>query len=73
MTTIIRMLHDPSSQMMGLLLNALREGEPCLVDVSQMRGTQGYVLLASFFGKSFREIRRNSPELSPQGSLQLPD
>jgi len=44
MTTIVRMLHDPSSQMMGLLLSALRAGKLCVVDVSQMRGTHGYVL-----------------------------
>jgi hypothetical protein len=44
MTHIVRMLHDPSSQMTDMLLKALREGKICVVDVSQMRGTPAFVL-----------------------------
>src|SRR5579871_531615 len=69
MTTIVRMLHDPSSQMMGLLLNALRAGKLCVVDVSQMRGTQGYVLsgiiLRQIFSKNQEEFTKAEPETIP--------
>jgi Helicase HerA, central domain len=69
MTTIVRMLHDPSSQMMGLLLNALREGKLCVVDVSQMRGTHGYVLsgiiLRQIFSRNQEEFTKAEPETIP--------
>jgi uncharacterized protein len=69
MTTIVRMLHDPSSQMMGLLLNALRAGKLCVVDVSQMRGTQGYVLsgiiLRQIFSRNQDEFTRAEPATIP--------
>lgn len=44
MTTIVRMLHDRSSQFMDLLFRALRAGKLCVVDVSQMRSGQALVL-----------------------------
>jgi hypothetical protein len=69
MTTIVRMLHDPSSQMMGLLLNALRAGKLCVVDVSQMRGTHGYVLsgiiLRQIFSRNQEEFTKAEPETIP--------
>ena len=69
MATIVRMLHDPSSQMMGLLLNALRAGKLCVVDVSQMRGTQGYVLsgiiLRQIFSKNQEEFTKAESETIP--------
>jgi hypothetical protein len=69
MTTIVRMLHDPSSQMMGLLLSALRAGKLCVVDVSQMRGTHGYVLsgiiLRQIFSKNQEEFTKAKPETIP--------
>lgn len=69
MTTIVRMLHDPSSQMMGLLLNALKAGKLCVVDVSQMRGTQGFVLsgiiLRQIFSKNQDEFTKAVPETIP--------
>jgi hypothetical protein len=69
MTTIVRMLHDPSSQMMGLLLKALKAGKLCIVDVSQMRGTQGYVLsgiiLRQIFSKNQDEFTKAEPETIP--------
>jgi len=40
MTNVVGMLHDRSSQFMGLLMKALEAGKICVVDVSQMRGTQ---------------------------------
>ena len=44
MTSIVRMLHDRSSQFMDLLFRALREGKLCVVDVSQMRSGQAMIL-----------------------------
>jgi uncharacterized protein len=54
---------------MGLLLNALRAGKLCVVDVSQMRGTQGYVLsgiiLRQIFSKNQDEFTKAEPETIP--------
>jgi hypothetical protein len=44
MTTIVRLLHDPSSQMMDMLFDSLRNGKLCVVDISQMRGQSGLIL-----------------------------
>jgi uncharacterized protein len=44
MTTIVRMLHNPSSQMLDMLLECLKQGKLCVVDVSQMRGAPSLVL-----------------------------
>ncbi len=44
MANIVRLLHDPGSQLMNLLLEALAEGKLCVVDVSQMRGPQARML-----------------------------
>jgi hypothetical protein len=44
MTTIVRTLHDRSSQLMDLLLAALSEGKLCVVDVSQLRGGPALIL-----------------------------
>jgi len=69
MTEIIRMLHDPSSQMMDMLLAALREGKLCVVDVSQMRGTAALVLsglvLARIFDHNQQEFTKAAPETIP--------
>jgi uncharacterized protein len=69
MTTIVRMLHDPSSQMMGLLLHALEAGKLCVVDVSQMRGTQGFVLagiiLRQIFSRNQEEFTKAEPRTIP--------
>ena len=36
MTAIVRMLHDKSSQLMDLLLDALSQGKLCVIDVSDL-------------------------------------
>jgi hypothetical protein len=38
MTSIVKMLHDRSSQLMDMLIHALSQGKLCVIDVSQMRG-----------------------------------
>jgi uncharacterized protein len=53
MTQVVRMLHDPSSQLMDLLLFALKQGKICVVDVSQLRGTPALVLSGLILQKVF--------------------
>lgn len=69
MTAIVRMLHDPSSHMMDMLLAALREGKICVVDVSQMRGTPALVLsgliLRRIFDHNQEEFTKAQPETLP--------
>lgn len=68
-TTVVRMLHDPSSQMMDMLLAALREGRICVIDVSQMRGTPALVLsgliLRRIFDHNQEEFTKAQPETIP--------
>jgi hypothetical protein len=69
MTAIVRMLHDPSSQMMDILLAALREGKLCIIDVSQMRGTPALVLsgliLRRIFDHNQEEFTKAQPQTIP--------
>lgn len=69
MTTIVRMLHDPSSQLMDLLLFALKEGKICVVDVSQLRGTPALVLsgliLQKIFDHNQLEFTASAPATIP--------
>jgi uncharacterized protein len=69
MTTIVRMLHDPASQMMDMLLAALRDGKLCVIDVSQMRGTPALVLsgliLRRIFDHNQGEFTKAQPQTIP--------
>jgi hypothetical protein len=60
MVSIVTMLHDPTSQLMDLLVTALQEGKLCIVDVSQMRDGQALVLsgiiLRYLFDRNQREF-----------------
>lgn len=53
MIRIVRDLHDPASQLLPALKDALAAGKLCVVDISQMRGRQGLqlagVILAHIF------------------------
>lgn len=44
MTRIVSQLHDPASRLLDLLLQALRDGKLCIVDVSQLRGGASMIL-----------------------------
>lgn len=44
LTQVVRMLHDPASHMLRMLIKALSDGKLCVVDISQMRGPQGLAL-----------------------------
>jgi len=69
MTRIVQMLHDPSSQFMDMLLDALKNGKLCVVDVSQMRGPQALVLsgllLRRIFDRNQAEFTNATPETIP--------
>ena len=69
MTTIVKMLHDPSSQFMDMLLAALQDGNLCVVDVSQMRGSPALVLsgiiLQRIFDHNQEEFTKAKPKTIP--------
>jgi hypothetical protein len=69
MTTIVRMLHDRSSQFMDLLFRALRDGKLCIVDVSQMRSGQAMILsglvLRRLFDHNQNEFTSPEPRSIP--------
>ena len=69
MTSIVHMLHDRSSQLMDMLLNALSKGKLCIVDVSQMRGSQSLVLsgliLRRIFDRNQEEFTSAEPKTIP--------
>lgn len=69
MTAIVRMLHDKSSQLMDMLLTALSQGKLCVIDVSQMRGSQSLILsgliLRRIFDRNQEEFTKFEPRTIP--------
>jgi len=69
MTTIVKMLHDPGSQMLDMLINSLKAGKLCIVDLSQMRGQAGLILSALILQRIFdynqEQFTRADPETIP--------
>ena len=69
MTTIVNMIHDPHSQLMALLLHALKAGKLCVVDVSQMSGGQALILsgliLRYIFDHNQEHFTAANPETIP--------
>ena len=69
MTNIVSMLHDKSSQFMGLLLHALSKGKLCVVDISQLRSQQALVLsglvLRRIFARNDEEFTKANPRSIP--------
>ena len=69
LTTVVRMLHDPSSQMLTTLLRALGEGKLCVVDISRMRGAQGLalsgIILRHIFEHNQAEFTKATPRTIP--------
>ena len=65
MTQVVRMLHDPGSQLMDLLLFALKEGKICVVDVSQLRGTPALVLSGLVLQKIFDHNQQQFTSAAP--------
>lgn len=69
MTTIVKMLHDKSSQLLDMLIHALSEGKLCVIDVSQMRGSQSLVLSALILRRIFD---RNQQEFTAADPKTIP-
>ena len=69
MTSIVRMLHDPGSQLMDMLMAALSDGKLCVVDVSQLRGGQSLILsgliLRRIFDRNQEEFTKAEPQTIP--------
>ena len=66
MTNVVRMLHDPSSQLLDMLKRALRDGKICVVDVSQMRGRQSLVLSGLILREIFNHNQEQFTEAEPE-------
>jgi uncharacterized protein len=69
MSRIVGMLHDPSSQLMDMLLAALGDGKLCVVDFSQMRGGQAMVLSGLILRRIFDH---NQDEFTKADSRTIP-
>jgi hypothetical protein len=69
MTIVVGLLHDPSSQLLARLFEALSAGKLCVVDISQMRGQQGFVLagilLRQIFSRNQEEFTKQDPKTIP--------
>jgi hypothetical protein len=69
MTSIVKSVHDKSSQLMDKLLRALSEGKLCIVDVSRMRGGQSLILsgliLRKIFDRNQEEFTARDPKTIP--------
>ena len=69
MTRVVAMLHDRSSRFMELLMKSLEEGKICVVDVSQMRGEQAFILggivLRRIFDRNQEEFTKAEPKTIP--------
>ena len=53
MTAIVKMLHDPGSYMLDMLITSLKEGKLCVIDVSQLRGEPALILSGIILQKIF--------------------
>jgi hypothetical protein len=69
MTAIVKMLHDPSSQLMDILLESLAAGKLCVVDVSQLRGGPSLILSGLILRKIFDH---NQEEFTKAESRTIP-
>jgi hypothetical protein len=69
MTTIVKTLHDKSSQLMDMLIHSLSKGKLCVIDISQMRGGQSLILsgliLRRIFDRNQQEFTAAEPNTIP--------
>ncbi|WP_018085674.1 helicase HerA domain-containing protein [Desulfurispora thermophila] len=68
-TTIVKMLHDPSSFMLDMLFRSLKAGKLCIVDLSGMRGQAGLILSGLIIQKIFDH---NQEEFTKAESETIP-
>lgn len=69
MVRIVNELHDPASETLMLLRQALRDGKLCVVDISRMRGAAGLALsgivLRYIFDHNQEQFTRARPDPIP--------
>jgi uncharacterized protein len=69
MSVVVSMLHDPSSHLLEMLMEALSTGKICIIDVSQLRGGPSLVLsgliLRKIFDRNQEEFTRAEPKSIP--------
>ncbi len=69
MVFIVRMLHDPGSRFLDLLIRALREGKLCVVDLSRMSGEAALafsgIVLQYLFERNQNEFVKADPATIP--------
>lgn len=63
---IVRMLHDPSSQLMDLIMGSLTEGKLCVVDVSQLSSSQALILSGLVLRRVFDHNQEQFTEAEPK-------
>jgi len=66
MTTIVKMLHDPGSQMMDMLIYSLKEGKLCVIDVSLLRGEPALILSGLILQRIFDHNQLEFTEANPK-------
>jgi hypothetical protein len=66
MTTIVKMLHDPGSQMMDMLIYSLKAGKLCIIDVSLLRGEPALILSGLILQKIFDHNQQEFTEANPK-------
>lgn len=65
MTQIVKMLHDPGSQMLDMLINSLKDGKLCIIDISQLRGEPSLILSGIILQKIFDYNQQQFTEADP--------
>ena len=65
-TTIVRMLHDPASQLMDMIMAALADGKLCVVDVSRLSSGPALVLSGLILRRIFDRNQEQFIAANPQ-------
>lgn len=66
MTRVVNALHDPGSNLLSALKDCLSQGKLCVVDISQMRGSQGLQLAGVILGDIFEHNQNQFTEADPK-------
>lgn len=66
MRKIVGSLHSKESRFMDMLIQALKKGKLCVVDISQMRGQQGLILSSLVLRKIFDHNQDQFTEAVPE-------
>lgn len=66
MRKIVGSLHSKESRFMDMLIQALKRGKLCVVDISQMRGQQGLILSSLILRKIFDHNQEQFTEAVPE-------